>query len=304
MRLYHQRLATFYAATRALELGLITARSGDKTVGHTFALQYPSSELEGVEISTPVAASFKVSLWDLDGVRVREQIFALGVGVHECRWTNKYVIDEDEWRRQQINGISPVFYTLGVYEITGSFYVNLTADTDHLWVPNVGGYVRQAGTGFLSGTWPGFSCVTATGDAKPTSGGTGSNFIEPILSYELEEVVPPVPPPPGPWPSGCASFGIDEYGQSPYGDCHGVDLLPGPTVARIEVLDLRTLLVTFSADMADTADLVNPLAYKLTGGARVTGVTRLNPRQVRLRTGRDLRNRATYWLTVLADPGV
>jgi hypothetical protein len=76
-----------------------------------------------------------------------------------------------------------------------------------------------------------------------------------------------------------------------------------PYVIKIESLDLKTLLATFDREMMNNADLVNPRAYILTGGARVVSVVRLNGTQVRLRTSRKLRNRKEYKLTVRANPG-
>lgn len=61
-------------------------------------------------------------------------------------------------------------------------------------------------------------------------------------------------------------------------------------------------MVTFEREMLDNADLVNPTAYRLSGGAVVTSVVRLNATQVCLRTRRALRGRETYWLTVIAEP--
>lgn len=79
--------------------------------------------------------------------------------------------------------------------------------------------------------------------------------------------------------------------------------MPDPRVVKIQVPDLRTVIVTFEREMADTADLVNPLAYRLIGGARVVTAVRINGTQVQLRTNRRLRRDVLYTLTVLANPG-
>jgi hypothetical protein len=113
---------------------------------------------------------------------------------------------------------------------------------------------------------------------------------------------------PGPWPGCyCSGYGVSQYGPcTPYGYCLpyiGVEPGVGPLVTKIETPDLRTIVVTFEREMEDNADLVDPRAYVLTGGARVTSVIRLNATQVRLRTNRKLRNRRPYLLTVRANPG-
>lgn len=76
-----------------------------------------------------------------------------------------------------------------------------------------------------------------------------------------------------------------------------------PTVLSVETTpDLRTLLVTFSEEMVDNADLVNPAAYTLSSGARVLSATRVDERRVLLRTARDLRDNLDYLLTVDPNP--
>lgn len=77
----------------------------------------------------------------------------------------------------------------------------------------------------------------------------------------------------------------------------------GPEIRSVETTpDLRTLLVTFTEEMTDNADLVNPAAYLLSGGARVVSAARVNGTQVVLRTARDLRNETEYLLTVDPNP--
>lgn len=74
--------------------------------------------------------------------------------------------------------------------------------------------------------------------------------------------------------------------------------MAAPLVTTVEALDLRTIVVTFEREMVDNADLVNPAAYRLTGGAVVVSAVRLNATQVCLRTRRALRGRAVYELTI------
>lgn len=145
----------------------------------------------------------------------------------------------------------------------------------------------------LGGAYPGNAVATDGRSIFLSAPGRNS-----IHQFDLDQGAP------GPWPGCfCSAYGQSMYGPcSPYGYCQkggGV----GPIVVKIETPDLRTLIVTFEREMLDNADLVNPRAYVLTGGARVVSAVRLNATQVRLRTSRKLRNRRAYQLTVLANPG-
>jgi hypothetical protein len=230
MRLYHQRLATFYLGPRALELGLLDTRTGDYTHGVRCALQYPSTIIEGLEFVTPVAGSFKLSFWDLDKALARTKtVVCPSAGVYQAIFDDPYVVSLAEYQRQHVNGIDDVYWTFSIHEVTGNLWIRLTADWDTLWVPNVGGYVRQAGTGFLPNyTWPAQVACKSAGDSFPGDSGIGLDYFlaEPIMSYELESEAPP--PAPGPWPCPpCTSVTpclCDGYGSEEYGTCSGYGL--------------------------------------------------------------------------------
>jgi hypothetical protein len=75
-----------------------------------------------------------------------------------------------------------------------------------------------------------------------------------------------------------------------------------PRVSSIEMLDARTMTVTFNREMDDNGDLVNPSAYSFTGSIRAEIVQRTAPNAVKVILNRATNPGEYYLLSVKANP--
>lgn len=75
-----------------------------------------------------------------------------------------------------------------------------------------------------------------------------------------------------------------------------------PYVTQIVPTSARTVEVTFSRDMLDNDDLINPSAYVFTGGIRAEVVEKVNATKVVITTNAPLVSGAEYLISVKANP--
>lgn len=97
-----------------------------------------------------------------------------------------------------------------------------------------------------------------------------------------------------------ATTPMEEFAIASTGEGFGgeVAVVSAPVVSKIAASGLRSIDVTFSREMANTPEILDPSKYVFTGGIAALSVARLAVDSVRVTIDQDVLDEVIYQLTV------